>query len=49
MYICTELGTVYFGVLFDDLDDWEVNHWLPSNQTSVPQLIETLVSFRWLA
>ena len=27
--------------LFDDLDDWEVNHWLTSNQTSVPQLIET--------
>ena len=28
-------------VPFDDLDDWEVNHWLPSNRTSVPQLIET--------
>ena len=32
---------------FADLDDWEVNHWLPSNRTSVPQLIETLVSFSW--
>ena len=32
--------------LFEDLDDWEVNHWLPSNQTSVPQLIETFSLFQ---
>ena len=30
--------------LFEDLDDWEVNHWLPS--TSVPQLIETFRLFQ---
>ena len=27
--------------------NWEVNHWLPSNRTLVPQLIETLVSISW--
>ena len=32
--------------LFDDLDDWEVNHWLPSNRNSVPQLIETFSLFQ---
>ena len=40
-------NTSQLSVVFDDLDDWEVNHWLPSNQTSVPQLIETPVSFSW--
>ena len=31
---------------FDDLDDWEVNHWLPSNWTLVPQLIGTFSLFQ---
>ena len=31
---------------FEHLDDWEVNHWLPSNRTSVPQLIETFSLFQ---
>ena len=33
-------------ILFEDLDDWEVNHWLPSNRTSVPQLMETFSLFQ---
>ena len=33
-------------VPFEDLDYWEVNHWLPSNQTLVLQLIETFSLFQ---
>ena len=29
-------NTSRLSVVFDDLDDWEVNHWLPSNRTSGP-------------
>ena len=40
--IPTHTWTQLSVVRFDDLDDWEVNHCLPSNRTLVPQLIETI-------
>ena len=35
--------------LLEDLDDWEVKTGCHLNRTSAPQLMETLVSFSWLA